>query len=119
MNWVISGAGFEENSPLADCNEKFDQSGSYSETDSDIADEISKTIRQVSMRVAETQDEFIFQTLRDFGLSTSNIVVELSLIHIFLMENNNITEREVYEMYGLPERDCDGCSVYNLSLIHI
>lgn len=75
-NWVISGAGFEENSPLADCNEKFDQSGSYSETDSDIADEISKTIRQVSMRVAETQDEFIFQTLRDFGLSTSNIVVE-------------------------------------------
>ena len=45
---------------------KFDQSGSYSETDSDIADEISKTIRQVSMRVAETQDEFIFQTLRDF-----------------------------------------------------
>lgn len=28
------------------------------------------------MRVAETQDEFIFQTLRDFGLSTSNIVVE-------------------------------------------
>ncbi len=76
MNWVISGAGFEENSPLADCNEKFDQSGSYSETDSDIADEISKTIRQVSMRVAETQDEFIFQTLRDFGLSTSNIVVE-------------------------------------------
>lgn len=31
----------------------------------------------------------------------------------FLMENNNITEREVYEMYGLPERDCDGCSVYN------
>lgn len=40
------------------------------------ADEISKTIRQVSMRVAETQDEFIFQTLRDFGLSTSNIVVE-------------------------------------------
>lgn len=28
------------------------------------------------MRVAETQDEFIFQTLRDFGVSTSNIVVE-------------------------------------------
>lgn len=75
-NWVISDAGFEENSPLADGNEKFDQSGSYSETDSDIADEISKTIRQVSMRVAETQDEFIFQTLRDFGVSTSNIVVE-------------------------------------------
>lgn len=75
-NWVISGAGFEENSPSADCNEKFDQSGSYSETDSDIADEISKTIGQVSMRVVETQDEFIFQTLRDFGLSTFNIVVE-------------------------------------------
>lgn len=75
-NWVISGAGFEENSPLADHNEKFDQSGSCSETDSDIADEISKTIRQVSMQVAETQDDFIFQTLRDFGLSTFNIVVE-------------------------------------------
>lgn len=71
-NWVISGAGFEENSPLVDCNEKFDQSGSYS----DIADEISRTIGQVSMRVTEIQDAFIFQTLDNFALDTFNITVE-------------------------------------------
>lgn len=41
-HWVISGAGFEENSPLADYNEKFEQAESYKETDVDIVEYIEK-----------------------------------------------------------------------------
>lgn len=41
-HWVISGAGFEENSPLVDCNEKFVQTESHKEDDVDIVEHIEK-----------------------------------------------------------------------------
>lgn len=41
-HWVISGAGFEENSPLVDCNEKFEQTESHKEDDMDIVEHIEK-----------------------------------------------------------------------------
>ena len=41
-HWVISGAGFEENSPLADCNEKFEQTESHKEDDVNIVEYIEK-----------------------------------------------------------------------------
>lgn len=36
----------------------------------------------------------------------------------FLIENNHITEREAYEIYGLPEWDCGDCPIYNHAVLH-
>lgn len=55
-HWVKSRAGFEENSPLADCNEKFEQAESHKENDADIVEFIEKVC---NFPLLDYQKEFV------------------------------------------------------------